>query len=198
MSPTQAQVAAGLDVGTSTRPRGVCPSVTGTLVRKVRFALRRAGLSAGVVILVALGGCRDERPPVATNPPPVATDRPSTARVSPTGPAQAPTADLRYSLEPTKRCLVDRGLAVSEVHPADDRLQALRDLAQRNSVQVGTGDDVVGIVFAASRSGAHLLAELLTVPDDNRYRIVTNENVVLVYRQRAEATFRSSTECLRT
>ena len=153
-------------------------------------ALKRGGLTGGIVILVALSGCRDERPPAAV-------DSPSTGLRSPSSAAQAPAAHVRHSLYPTKRCLEDRGLAVSEVRPADDRLQALRDLAQRNSVQVEAGDDVVGIAFATSSSDAHLLAELLTVPD-GRYRIITDENVVLVYRPRAEATLRSSMECLRS
>lgn len=153
-------------------------------------AVRRGGLTAGIVILVALSACRDKRPPAAV-------DSPSTSLRSPWSGAQPPAPDVRYALEPTKRCLEDRGLAVSEVHPGDDRLQALRDLAQRNSVQVGAGDDAVGIAFAASSSDAHLLAELLTLPDD-RHRVITKENVVLVYRQRSQATLRSTTECLRS
>lgn len=146
-------------------------------------------LGVVLLVLVALGGCRDDRSP--------ATGTGSTTAPGALGSSTSSrAAAVQYGLEPTKRCLEGRGAAASEVRPTDERLQALRDLAQRNSFQVTVGAEVVGMAFAASGSDAQLLAELLTVPED-RYRIVTKENVVLIFRSPAEATFRASVECLR-
>jgi hypothetical protein len=151
--------------------------------------LRRGRLGIAALACVTLAGCTESRTPSA--------DSGSTTAHTVEGSRSTPTAKVLYALEPTRQCLESRGAITSEVHPADERFQALRDLAQRNSMQATVGDETVGMAFAASDSDSQLLMDLLTVPGDP-YRIITNKNVVLVYRARAEAAFRASLDCLRS
>ena len=150
--------------------------------------LRRGRRGIAALAFVTVAGCAESRPP--------GSDSNSTARHPAGGPGPSSTVRVLFALEPTRACLESRGIGTSEVRPADERFQALRDLAQRNSIEATVGDEKVGMAFAASDSDSQLLVDLLTVPGDS-YRIVTNRNVVLVYRARAEAAFRASLDCLR-
>src|SRR6266540_3472901 len=86
-----------------------------------------------------------------------------------------------FSLEATSRCLVRRDAKVGRVLPSDQRLRALRDLAQRTSIQVKLPTGLVGIAFSKTASDARLLAELLVVPKDP-YRIAVRGNALLMYK----------------
>jgi hypothetical protein len=97
-----------------------------------------------------------------------------------------------YSLTATRRCLVAAGLSVRPVGKPNPRLQALGDLAQRTSLAVASGHNVVGLALG----NAEFLAELLAVPNDP-YRIETRRNAVLLYLPAARATARAVRACLR-
>ncbi len=98
----------------------------------------------------------------------------------------------RYALGPTRSCLEERGAAVSPIRPADPQLRALRDLAQRTSLEVRFRGETVGLAFG----DAKLLAELLRVPDDP-YLVDVRRNAVLMYRPSARAEARVVQSCLR-
>lgn len=137
----------------------------------------------GAILLGLLGACSDDRGAGAPASPPAATG-PST------------TAPPVHAMAPTAVCLEMSGATVGKVLPRDERLRALGDLAQTNSVEATIDDGLVGMAFAASPADAELLAELLRVPDDP-YRIVTKDNVVLMYEPAAEPALRKSVDCLR-
>jgi hypothetical protein len=101
-----------------------------------------------------------------------------------------------YSLSATSRCLLRQGATVGRIVPLDRRLRALRDLAQRNSIQAVFGKARVGIAFARSQSQAKLLVELLTVPKDP-YLLVRRANVVFLYKLAQKRAFTAAVSCLR-
>jgi hypothetical protein len=112
--------------------------------------------------------------------------------------ATTDAATATYSLRATSRCLAAHGAIVGRVRPLDSRLRSLRDLAQRTSIQAEYKTGRVGLAFGTSESGAKLLVELLTVPKDPlRYVLVRRANVVLMYRTKHKAAFRSAQACLR-
>lgn len=101
-----------------------------------------------------------------------------------------------YALASTRACLTAAGAIVNEVQPRDARFQALRDLAQRNSLEASVEGRFVGIAFASGAETSRQLAELLEVPDD-AYRIVVRDNVLLMYVPSAEQVFQKAASCLR-
>lgn len=111
---------------------------------------------------------------------------------STTGPATAV-----YAQAATEACLIDRGAAVRRLRPLDAQLRALRDLAQRRSLEVHVADALVGTAFAADSSRAELLVELLQVPE-SPYRVVRRGNVVLLHRPADDAAFQVVSTCLRS
>jgi hypothetical protein len=100
------------------------------------------------------------------------------------------------SLTRTVTCLRHRGAVVAHVKPANRRLRALRDLAQKTSVQVTLRRVVVGVAFTRSTSDATLLFELLRVPNDP-LRLEQRRNVVLVSPKTASAARSAVLNCLR-
>jgi hypothetical protein len=85
-----------------------------------------------------------------------------------------------YGKARTVSCLRGKGAVVTPVTPANRRLRALRDLAQKTSWQAKLGADIVGVAISRSADDAGLLVELLRVPRDP-YRIERRNNVVLLY-----------------
>jgi hypothetical protein len=85
-----------------------------------------------------------------------------------------------YGKGPTVSCLRGKGAAVTAVTPANRRLRALRDLAQKTSWQAKLGGDVVGVAIGRSAGEAAMLVDLLRIPND-RYRIERRDNAVLLY-----------------
>jgi hypothetical protein len=85
---------------------------------------------------------------------------------------------------------------VGPVRPSDTRLRALRDLAQKTSVQARVGRDVVGLAFTRTASEAQFLAELLEVQKDP-YRLSRRRNVVLLYRPAPSGARTAVGACLR-
>jgi len=105
---------------------------------------------------------------------------------------------VMYSLDATSRCLAKHGAKVGRLRPLDTRLRAMRDLAQKTSIQADFKKGRVGLAFATSESGAKLLVELLTVPRDPlKYVLVRKGNVVLMYRSAHKPAFTAATACLR-
>jgi hypothetical protein len=100
------------------------------------------------------------------------------------------------SLTRTVTCLRHRGAVVGRVKPGNRRLRALRDLAQKTSVQVTLRRVVVGVAFTRSTSDATLLFELLRVPNDP-LRLEQRRNVVLVSPKTASAARSAVLNCLR-
>ena len=100
-----------------------------------------------------------------------------------------------HLLRPTLQCLERRRLSVDMRLPADPRLRALRDLAQKKSVVVHVGQARLGLAVTSGVSEAELLVELLSAPGP--YGILRRRNAVVVYRrgQRSEAV--ELTRCLR-
>jgi 8-oxo-dGTP pyrophosphatase MutT (NUDIX family) len=146
---------------------------------------RRLAASALVgAVAIATVGCTDD--PGSGSPH--ETTEPSPG-VSATVPATSPV----YSLAATRRCLEEAGLLVGPVGTRDPRLRALGDLAQRTSVTVMSGGEVVGLAFG----DAELLADLLAVPDDP-YTIETRGNAVLLYRPAARPQAAAVRRCLRS
>ena len=111
--------------------------------------------------------------------------------------ANAHALPPHYSLAGTSRCLVRHKAKVGAVVPSDRRLRALRDLAQRNSIQAVFDTGRVGLAFSRSESQAKLLVELLTVPKDP-YVLVRRANVVLMYKPAQKRAFTTTVACLRT
>jgi len=121
----------------------------------------------------------------------------STAEASTSGPravAGTSTAapDRSYALAPTRRCLLGKKLSVGPIGKPNERLQALGDLAQRTSLAVRSGGQIVGLAFG----DAHLLAELLAVPND-RYTLEIRRNAVLLYLPSARRQAALVRACLR-
>jgi hypothetical protein len=115
----------------------------------------------------------------------------------------APAADsagaatqLSYSRTPTLACLRKKGAVVGRVVPVNNRMRALRDLAQKTSVQARVGKATIGLVFARSHSEAVLLVELLTVPRDP-YLLERHDNVVVLSPKTARAARSSVIGCLK-
>src|SRR5947209_19794784 len=111
-------------------------------------------------------------------------------------PATTAATPPNYSLTLTSRCLVQHGAKVGRVRPLDTRLRALRDLAQRNSIQADFKTGRVGLAFSKSEADAKLLVELLTVPNDP-YVLVRRANVVLIYKRAQKRAFTTAVSCLR-
>jgi hypothetical protein len=82
------------------------------------------------------------------------------------------------------------------VKPRDSRLRALRDLAQRTSLEADFKSGRVGIAFSKSAADAKLLFELLTVPKDP-YRLVRRNNAVLMYKPAHRRAFNVTVGCLK-
>ena len=110
--------------------------------------------------------------------------------------AAAGKTDTVYRLAATVSCLKGRGLAIRTIDPADRRLRAMRDLAQKTSRQARSGKSVVAFVVGRSASNATLLVELLTVPKDP-YRLERKDNVVLLYKPTAVGLRSTVLACLR-
>jgi hypothetical protein len=108
-------------------------------------------------------------------------------------PAQPSASPPRYTLAATRRCLVASGFRVGPVGKPNPRLQALGDLAQRTSIAVRAGGQVVGLAFG----DAKLLAELLAVPNDT-YTLETKGNAVLLYAPSARVQASAVRRCLRS
>ena len=81
---------------------------------------------------------------------------------------------------------------MSPIRPADPQLRALRDLAQRTSLQVRVQGETFGIAFGNGK----LLAELLRAPD-NPYVLEVRGDALLVYRPVARAWAQVVRACLR-
>ena len=107
----------------------------------------------------------------------------------------APTASP-YSRSKTVACLTTRGATVQKIRPTDPRLRAIRDVAQRQSVEIRLKDARLAVAFGRNIAEAQLLVELLTVPSDP-YRIQRRGNVVILYRARDSRTFAIVARCLR-
>lgn len=106
------------------------------------------------------------------------------------------TTPPTYSLSATSKCLARHGAKVGPVKPRDSRLRALRDLAQRNSIEADFKAGRVGIAFSKSTDDAKLLVELLTVPKDP-YRLVRRNNAVLLYKPKDRAAYSVAVACLK-
>jgi hypothetical protein len=115
---------------------------------------------------------------------------------APAGRASAESASVtRYSKKPIISCLRGKRVVVSVGTPANRRLRALHDLAQRSSWQAKQGKSVVGIAIGRSAADAALVVELLRVPND-RYRIERRENVVLLFAPASAKLARVVRGCL--
>jgi hypothetical protein len=112
-----------------------------------------------------------------------------------TGSAASDTAP--FALRPTKACLARHGVAVGAVRPANRRLQALHDLAQKTSREARYRGSVVGLAFQHSTSSASLLYELLQVPKDP-LRLERRRNVVLLAPRKPTALRTLVLRCLRS
>lgn len=120
------------------------------------------------------------------------------AEAAPVANPTSPAVTKPYSLGATSRCLRRQGARVGRVAPADARLRAVRDLAQRTSIQakVAGGGGVVALAFTKTAADGRLLLDLLRVANDP-YRLVRRHNVVLMYRPKAQRTFALALRCLR-
>jgi hypothetical protein len=101
-----------------------------------------------------------------------------------------------YALQRTVTCLKHRGAVVGRIIPTNRRLRALRDLAQKTSVQARLRGVVIGLAFARSTSSAGLLFELLTVPRDP-LRLEQQRNVILLSPKTARTAHATVVGCLR-
>jgi hypothetical protein len=118
------------------------------------------------------------------------------ARSAPTALSAAPSgAKAPYLRTATTACLIRRGAVVGRVRPTNARLRALRDLAQKNSMQVRFRGATVGIAFGRSTNDAGLLFELLQVPKDP-LRLEQLRNAVLLSPKRSTAARSAVLRCL--
>ena len=138
-----------------------------------------ASALAGAMALVAVG-CTDDQSA-------------GSAHNTTTGPSPGAATSAVYSLDATRRCLLQSGFLVGPVGTTDPRLRALGDLAQQASIAVRSGGEVVGLAFG----DAQLLADLLAVPDDP-YTIETQGNAVMLYRPAAGRHAAAVRRCLRS
>jgi hypothetical protein len=141
---------------------------------------RSLGIAVTVVALAACAGCGGGSSAEAST----AT---TTAR---SAPAAAPSR--KYTLAATRRCLVAARFRVGPIGKPNPRLQALGDLAQRNSLAARSGGKVVGLAFG----DAELLAELLAVPNDP-YTIETRGNALLLFLPSARRQAVAVRACLK-
>jgi hypothetical protein len=125
-----------------------------------------------VAVLVAQG-CAEPKPALSSKPPDP------------------------YSLRASVTCLKQRGAIVTSVKPTNHRLRALRDIAQRTSVQIRIGRAVAGLAVGKSTSEGALLYELLQVPNDP-LRLERRRNVVLLSPTWARAARLTIIDCLKT
>lgn len=93
-----------------------------------------------------------------------------------------------------RRCLGADGIVLGEVVPRDERLQALRDLAQTTSFDATADGRSVSLAILATAGDAELLADLLTVPDDP-YQVVVHGNVLVMYQPDAVDVYRTVVTC---
>lgn len=137
---------------------------------------RSLAITSSLVAVVALAaGCGGAKPRAAAAP------GATTVVLAP-----------RYAAAPTRRCLRARGASVTPIRARAGRLRELRDLAQRTSFEVKLRGRSVGLAFG----NTPLLSELLRVPND-RYRIATRGNALLLYRPGARAQAAVVRSCLR-
>jgi hypothetical protein len=99
------------------------------------------------------------------------------------------------SRRPVIACLVRAGGRVGPVVPADARLRALRDLAQKTSMQVRIRGVVVGLAFQPDAASAGLLAELLRVPRDP-YHLNRRGTVIVLAPRRAPSVHTTVLACV--
>ena len=130
------------------------------------------------VFAVALSGCLGAQEP---------TD----------GAAADDTAVAPHTQTETEACFRNRGASVQTLRPLDAQLRALRDLAQRRSVEVHLDGALMGAAFAPDVAGAELLVELLQVPN-TQYEIARRGNVVVLYRPGDDSAFQVVSACLRS
>jgi hypothetical protein len=93
-------------------------------------------------------------------------------------------------------CLRRGGVTVGPVRPANSRFRALRDLAQRTSLEARLRGDAVALAFGQTEADAELLVELLRVPRDP-YRLVRRRNVVFLQRPGTGPARTAVAGCLR-
>jgi hypothetical protein len=101
-----------------------------------------------------------------------------------------------YSLKSTEKCLRAHGATLGPVNRTDPQRKAVADLAQRTSFEVRLRGASVILAFAKDSSGAAMLDELLTVPNDP-YLVRVKSNVILMYRPSAAQAARAVIRCLR-
>ena len=102
-----------------------------------------------------------------------------------------------YAEQATVACLKHRGAVVGRIIPTNRRHRAMRDLAQKTSVQAKLRGVVIGLAFSRSTSSAGLLFELLTVPRDP-LRLEQQRNVILLSPKTATRARATVVGCLRT
>jgi len=100
-----------------------------------------------------------------------------------------------YALAAAEACLRARGASVQPLRPRDAQLRALRDLAQRRSLEVHIDGALVGAAVAPDAAGAELLVELLQLPN-SPYEIVRRGNVVVLRRPADADASRAVLVCL--
>jgi hypothetical protein len=148
-----------------------------------------APIFAGALLIAAFAvGCSGGSSSSSASPDETVAEPPTTQPST----TDSTVPERRYSLVRTRRCLEDAGFPVGPVGKANPRLQALGDLAQRTSLAVRSGGEVVGLAFG----DAGLLAQLLAVPNDP-YTIETRGNVLLLYRPVARRQASLVRGCLR-
>lgn len=151
-------------------------------------------VSAGAIL--ALAGCGEEQP--RPNSAGNASTHTGSVTTTPTttGSGTTPSSPPAYRLGSTVTCLKGYGLVVTAILPKDQRLRAMRDLAQKTSRQARSGRNVVALAFGRTKNDATLLIELLRVPNDP-YRVERRRNVVLLYAPEAENLRGTVRACLR-
>jgi hypothetical protein len=105
--------------------------------------------------------------------------------------------DAPYAVGATAACLKQRGGVVGRVQPTNRGLRTLRDIAQKNSIQVRVRGVVVGLAFGNSTSAAALLSELLRDPNI-QLQVDQLRNVVVLSPRSAVAVRSTVFGCLRT
>jgi hypothetical protein len=101
-----------------------------------------------------------------------------------------------FAQQATVACLKSHGAVVSRIRVTNRRLRALRDLAQKTSIQARVKGAVVGLAITRSAAEASFLYELLQVPRDP-LRLERVRNVVLLSPKRPVAARLVVISCLR-
>lgn len=170
----------------------------------------RLGFLAAAVLFTGLAGCSSGSPnssvPSTTGPPssksmpaasPLASSSSTSGRTRSSSAAAASSAPpsvgpakpspAETALVTVAGCLRGKGFTVGPAQTVDDRVQALSDLAQRTARQARTDSATLYFATTDSASGAALLRETLTVPNDP-YRLRIAGKAVLMYRPSTSAT----------